>query len=307
MSISSTQASCLAKALRELAGPPDPGNIAFLRCIPAELIVPLVTHTNFRVTGWQVFAVAGEGGATPRTITADKAVEIRESKDMATLLIVDVTSAGAGMDGIYSASKEISEHELFKKAISNARKALPKPIVDVAKETVSRAKKLGQRHSVSHWQEFTFYSLCAEKPDNIGVAMATLGLWPTMFEQEPDIRDISKSALMVEKMLLPPASSKTPSARITALMLRGDTEAQRAALEKVLRDTGGQPLSDVLAKVATQPDIWLNNLTPSFATDRLSRIELVPWRNRSGGITARSDMPKVVPLPAHEKGVRFGC
>lgn len=290
MNISSTQASCLAQALRELAGLPDPGNIAFLRCIPAELIGPLVTHQKFRVPGWQVFAVAGEGDTMSQTITADKAVEIRESKESATLLIVDVSAAGAGMDGIYSAAKEISEQKLFKKAIAKARKALPKRIAEVVTETVSRAKKLGQRHTVSPWQEFTFYALCAENPDNIGAAMAMLGLWPTMFGQEPDIRDISKSALLVEKLLLPPASSKSLSARITALMLQGDTEIQRVALEKVLREEGGQSLSDVLDKVATQPDIWLNNIKPSFATDKLSRIELVPWRKRSGGITAWSGL-----------------
>jgi hypothetical protein len=156
MSISSTQATCLGHALRELAGIPDPGNIVFLRCIPAELIGPLVNHQKFQVPGWQVFAVTGEGGGAPQAITADKAVEIRENKGSATLLIVDVTTAGAGMDGIYSAAKEISEQELFKKAITKARRALSKPIAELVTETVSRAKKIGQRHTVSPWQEFTF-------------------------------------------------------------------------------------------------------------------------------------------------------
>ncbi|UVT22060.1 MAG: ATP-binding protein [Nitrospira sp.] len=290
MSISNTQAAFLNQVLQDLAGPPEPGNIAFIRCIPAELIGPLVTHQNFRIQGWQVLAVAGEGDTTQQTITADKAVEIRESKLAATLLIVDVTAAGAGMDGIYSAAKEISEQELFKKAITTARKALPKHIADLVRETVSRAKKLGQRHAVSPWQEFTFYSQCVERPDNIGAAMAMLGLWPTRFGHEPDIRDIGKSALLVEKLLLPPSCSKSLSARITALMLQGETEAQRVSLEKVLREAGGQSLSDVLGKVAAQPSIWLNNIKPSFATDRLSRIELVSWRNRSGGITAWSGL-----------------
>ena len=69
-----------------------------------------------------MFAVTGESKNAAKTITADEAVEIRESKGLATLLIVDVSTAGAGMDGIYSAAKEISERELFKKAINHALK-----------------------------------------------------------------------------------------------------------------------------------------------------------------------------------------
>ena len=41
-----------------------------------------------------------------RTITADRAVEMREDKGDATLLLVDTDRAGAGMDGIYSASRK---------------------------------------------------------------------------------------------------------------------------------------------------------------------------------------------------------
>src|SRR4026209_2828076 len=111
MTINHTQASCLAQVLRELTGPPTPGNIAFLRCIPTELIGPLVAHESFKIRGWQILSVGGEDLASSGTITADRAVEIRESKESATLLIVDVTSAGAGMDGIYSAAKEVSEHD----------------------------------------------------------------------------------------------------------------------------------------------------------------------------------------------------
>jgi DNA phosphorothioation-dependent restriction protein DptH len=299
MSVTADQAAYLAKSLRELAGPPAAGNIAFLRCIPVELIAPLVTHPAFSIPAWQIFAVAGASDATARIITADKAVEIRENKGPATLLIVDVTTAGAGMDGIYSAAKEISEPELFKKAVNYARRDMPKSTAELVKEAVGRAKKLGQRNTISPWREFIFYSVCAEKPENMGAALAILGLWPTAFGLHLDPQDISKSALLVEKLLLPPASAKTPSARVTALMLQGETEAQRAALEKVLREGGGKALSDVLAEVVARPDVWLNNIRPSFATDKLTQIELVSWRSRNGGMTAWSGLhlPESEDLP----------
>ena len=203
------------------------------------------------------------------------------------------------MDGIYSAAKEISEGALFGKAINYARKDMPKRIAEVVRQAITRAKKLGQRHTVSPWREFAFHSVCAENPKNIGAALAELGLWPTVFGPELDPSEIGKSALLVERLLLSPASAKTPLARITSLMLQGETEAQRGALEQVLRLSGGKALTEVLAEVATQPDIWLNNLKPSFATDKLTRIALVSWRNRSDKLTAWSglQLPKGEDLP----------
>lgn len=282
MTVTANQATYLARAFAELVGPAEAGNIAFVPCIPSELIAPLVANPAFRVAGWQVFAVTDSNNDAARSITTDRAVEIRNNKGPATLLMVDVNTAGAGMDGIYSAAKEISEGDLFKKAIGHARKGLSKALAELAKEAVRRANRLGQRHTVSPWREFAFYSLCTDKPENIGGALAVLGLWPTAFGSKPDGGDIGKSALLVEKLLLPPASAKTPAARIEALMLQGATDTQRASLGKILRESGGKALEEVLAEVVCQPDIWLNNIKPSFTTDKLSRIELVKWRSPKG-------------------------
>src|SRR5207249_441205 len=199
------------------------------------------------------------------------------------------------------------EAELFEKAINYARKDVPKQIADVVREAVARAKKLGQRHTVSPWRAFAFYCLCAEKPANIGAALAELGLWPTLFSPQPDATEIGKSALLVEKLLLSPASARTPSARITALNLQGETVAQHTALEQILRQAGGKALIDVLAEVVEQPHIWLNNIKPSFATDKLTKIELVSWRSRRGGVTAWSglqlsrpeDLPQLILDPSN--------
>ena len=60
--------------------------------------------------------------AEARTITADRAVELRESKEEAVLLLVDTVLAGAGMDGIYSAAQEVGEISLFNQALRLAGK-----------------------------------------------------------------------------------------------------------------------------------------------------------------------------------------
>ena len=55
--------------------------------------------------------------AEDRAITADRAVELRETKAAPVLLLVDTARAGAGMDGIYSAAQEINEATLFNEAL----------------------------------------------------------------------------------------------------------------------------------------------------------------------------------------------
>jgi DNA phosphorothioation-dependent restriction protein DptH len=79
------------------------------------LIATLVSHPVFRVPGWQVFAVTGESQNAAKTITADEAVEIREDKGPATLLIVDVSTAGAGMDGITVLQKKYQKENYSKR------------------------------------------------------------------------------------------------------------------------------------------------------------------------------------------------
>lgn len=298
----SNQAKFLAAAFKVLVGPPAPGNIAFVRCLPNDAVAPLVAHADFTVPGWQIFAVAGAHNNAAKIIPADRAVELREDKGPATLLLVDVSSAGAGMDGIYNAAKEISESDLFDKAISMARRALPRTAIEAAKEAVRRANKLGRRHTVSPWREFEFYCVCSENAGNMGCALPTLGLWPVAFGAEPDFRDIETSATMVERLFLTPTSSKTASTRIEALMLQDETAAQRSDLERVLRQAGGKPIDAVLTEIAALPHLWLNNIKPSFATNRLKRIELMKWYGATGKLLKGSglqtldgdDMPHLI-------------
>lgn len=70
------------------------------------------------MSGWDVRAVTDATDPVARTITADQAVEIRENKGDATLLLVDIHAAGAGMDGIYNATREITEDEVLKRLSS---------------------------------------------------------------------------------------------------------------------------------------------------------------------------------------------
>src|ERR1700749_1255765 len=104
--MTANHAKFLAEALTQLLGSAESGNIAFVRCLPPDCLAELVTHVDFRVLNWDILVVTAVANSATRTITADQAVELRESKGKATLLLVNVDLAGAGMDGIYSAAKE---------------------------------------------------------------------------------------------------------------------------------------------------------------------------------------------------------
>ena len=92
----------LSRAFEKVLGRPDAGTIAFIRCLTPDVVEALATDQRFAPEAWQVRRVAESDDSARRTITADHAVEIRESKQDAVLLLVDTLHAGAGMDGIYS-------------------------------------------------------------------------------------------------------------------------------------------------------------------------------------------------------------
>src|SRR5262245_17342764 len=89
----------LSRAFEKVLGQPDAGAVAFVRCLTPDVVEALTTDERFAPRGWQVWRVASEQTAATRTITADRAVELRESKSDAILLVVDTARAGAGMAG----------------------------------------------------------------------------------------------------------------------------------------------------------------------------------------------------------------
>src|SRR6266446_4205446 len=111
----------LPSALADLLGPPTRGDLVFVRCLDAQTIRLVLADPTLGTHGWGAFAVGAEDVPAAGLIRADRAVEIRESKGTAALLLVDVMNAGAGMDGVYSAARELCEHEVFSRAATLAK------------------------------------------------------------------------------------------------------------------------------------------------------------------------------------------
>src|SRR2546427_366317 len=114
-------ATILGGAFGKVLGNVDAGSMAFVRCLTPDIVEVLAKDSGFAPSGWQVWRVADADDKRARTITADQAVEMRETKGDAALLLVDTARAGAGMDGIYSAAREVDEASLFTEALRLAR------------------------------------------------------------------------------------------------------------------------------------------------------------------------------------------
>ena len=196
----------LAKALENVLGRPEPGGMAFVRCLTPDVVNALARDVDaFRIPEWQVWRVADAEDEEERTITADRAVEIRESKLEAVVLLVDTGRAGAGMDGVFSATREVGENDLFveahRLAAGDITRILSAGHRKYAERAVSRARGHGGRFAVSPWNVFDFYCHVAANERPAGAYLHLLGLWPTKGAAGGDaLADLDVSRKFVDRL-----------------------------------------------------------------------------------------------------------
>ncbi len=289
MQLTERHARLLSQALEHVLGAPtDKGSMAYIRCLTADIVEALVANSSFAPQDWQVFRVAGINDSVSRTITADQAVEMRESKEVPVLLLVDTAQAGAGMDGIFSAGREVQEKGLFEEAVKLALHELKQrpscQYQEFAKQAIKKAKARGRHERVSPWAEFDFLVRSAEEGRHPGEFLYLLGLWPIRFDDGSDDRALDISQLFVARLLGTVSVAATPAARIEALNLLSPTDEQVRDLELYLRTVATKPLLLALADLADKPHLWVNSLRVKGAAHVVQHIKLSPWRNPSGNL-----------------------
>jgi len=279
--VSEIQSELIAKALKTILGSPTEGTIVYVRCLSPQLIRSLCASPKCSIPGWKLYGVVDHLQIDERLITADYAVEVRENKKDAVVFLVDMTTAGAGMDSIYSAAREIGEKEVFDIANEEARKMVPHGFLNFCKKAVNKARRIGGQNTISPWRVFEFYSACTDLT-SISSALALLGLWPIYFDGKPDVNDIDKSIRLLERLLLRSSSDTTAESKVDGLILVEPTEQQRGALVEFVRESTKLTLLDAIARLCDKPYLWLNNLRPGiFDQDTLQKIEIVSWRKKN--------------------------
>ena len=279
----------LSRAFERTLGRAESGAMAFVSCLTSDVVAALAEDPNFDPRGWEVLRVADIHAA--RTITADEAVERREGKGPAAVLLVDTNRAGAGMDGIYNAGREVDEAGLFGEAIPLAYAAVTRAHQVYARQAVRKAQGFRGRYSVSPWTVFDYLCRVAARRRHPGEYLYLLGLWPVHAADvtSDDEAELDVSRRFVDHLLGAVASGLTVSARIESLRLAKPTEDQRRDLERFLRAAETQNFLDALKGLADQQRLWVNALRLEDAGD-VQDIELIPWRNANGTLARWSGL-----------------
>jgi hypothetical protein len=272
----------LTRALGRVLGTATQASIAYLRCLPPEVCRVLAADPFFLVPGWRIAVVTDQIDIDRRCITADLAVAWREEKGEATLLLVDPSSAGAGMDGIYSAGREISEKVLFDAARSSARDDVQRGYKIHVDKALAKARQLsGQRH-LAPWREFVYLCRVVSDPRQAGLALPELGLWPVALSGRPDDEDLDKAARLTERLLPMQGARLSPEQRVAALRLDSTQAETEKTLVRYLREVQSLSRIDAMARLAPLEDLQLNRMRPRlFVDSELAAVEWVSWRAKN--------------------------
>ena len=290
----------LRKSFERILGEMGSGAVAFVRCLDPEVMHALAEDASFAPDGWEVRCVSDSDNEQTRTITADRAVEIREAKGCATLLLVDTEKAGAGMDGIYSAAHEVNEKNLFDVARPLAFRGVTRRLSSkhrkYAEHAIKKAQGYGRRFSVSPWTEFDFLCLIASDGCHPGAYLHLLGLWPVLESEESEAtEELDMSRMFVDRLLETTVSGLTPARRIEALRLRSPSNSTKAQqqiddLERFLRSVAAKPLIFALAELSDKKRLWVNALRLEKAAKSIQGLDLLSWRTNTGKIAKWSGL-----------------
>ena len=285
----------LAQAFERVLGQSTEGTMTFARCLAPNVVKALSVDSTFAPTGWLIRRVADANNVALRTITADWAVEMREAKGKAMLLLVDTELAGAGMDGIYSASREVDEASLFREAqrLAGAKitQRLSADSRHYAERAIKKARGYGRRYAVSQWTEFDFMCRIAASGKSPGAYLHLLRLWPIRDSEESDwVDDLNTSHTFVDRLLGPAGTSLPPAARIDAVRLDRSSQQESENLERFLHLVDTKPLLAALEILAEKEHLWVGALRTKGATRSIQGIELTSWRNKNGTIARWSGL-----------------
>jgi DNA phosphorothioation-dependent restriction protein DptH len=264
----------IARAFEQIIGNGREGDVAYASFLPSHDIDKLCADCAFASSGWSIFGVTDRNDEPRRMITADHAVELRERKANALLLLIDRERAGAGLDGIYSAAREVKEAELLEAAVSLARASVGHGLAGFAREAIRRSR-LGGRRNLNLWRVFDFYVGLAAGTLT-GAAVLSLGLWPIQSETPAEL--LSESEHMVFRLFVGRERDATIQDLVASLLI--DDSERASELADFLREVRHLDRFAAIDRLASRPGVWLGVLRPRVHGEILRSMELVPWRGR---------------------------
>ncbi|MDA8206334.1 MAG: hypothetical protein M0Z36_09700 [Thermaerobacter sp.] len=280
LDLTDAQVRMLAETFQRLLPAAVPGDVAYARFLPGGVIRTLLAHPHFDVPQWDVYGV-GQGDS-PSWIRGERAVELREEKRRPLLLLVDESQPDAGMDGIFSAGRELDEKHFFDDASRHLASQVGRRTWELIKQAKGQARRLGAIRPLPPWQEFLFQSQASDHRA-LGRAMAWLGLWPVRADRELTEKDIEEARKLSARLLMEHSALQSAPERVAALLLHEPTTEQNELLTEASRLGERQPAHLVTMQIATDPrfqSIWLGQMTIGvFDPRELAALSVDPWRS----------------------------
>lgn len=280
VSLTDAQVHMLAATFQRLLPDAVPGDVAYARFLSGGVIRTLLAHPNFDVPHWAVYGV-GQGDS-PSWIRGERAVELREEKQRPLLLLVDESQPDAGMDGIFSAGRELDEKLFFDDAGRYLESQVGRRTWELVKQAKVQARRLGAIKPLPPWQEFLFQSQASDHRA-LGRALAWLGLWPVRVDRELTDKNIEEARKLSARLLMEHSALQSAPERVAALLLHEPTDEQNALLTEASRLGQRQPAHLVAMQIATNSQfesIWLGQMVIGVFDPRdLSSLAVDPWRS----------------------------
>ena len=284
-------------ALQSLLGSPRTGDLCFLRstrqAVLDVLAKVLLSMNNDDVkSGWTCYLVSGAANVQASQsgiITSDHAVELREQKTSALFFLVDAVSAGSGLDGVYSAGREITESTLFSAAIDEWCKRQKAPRRDLLNKILRHSPgRRGDRFS-----DFQYLDACSDDASLLENSWM-VGLWPTIQEDKRDISaQLALSAFIIRSLSKRPGGGySSPANRLSAI----GCDANDPDMQQILKLTDEADRTSWKSAFTRFPparEFYVGNWKIDLIeTSALTEIKLVPWRKPSGDANAWSGLSK---------------
>ncbi len=281
----------LREAFKRLLRKAVPGSVAYARCLHPDIAVALAADLQFVLDGWRIAVVTDQFDGASRRITADLAVEWRDDKADPLLLLVNTDMAGAGMDGIYSAAREVTEQALFGACLKLAHESLPHGCKRFAEAARRKARHTSRNQSLSPWRELSYLCRAMAGQHALGEALPEIGLWPVATDEVLEIEDLDRSARLVERLLPRLGNRQSPEARVAALRLPASQMEAARKLTMFLNEAERWSRLDALQRLESEEHLWINRLKPGvFDSQSLHGIEWLPWRGKTGKLLAWSGL-----------------
>ncbi len=280
-------AETLREALIRLLPRGPGGALSFVREMPGSMVRSLAADkAGFTPPGWNVFAVVGEANRATRCITADMAVEERERLAEGgpnLFLLVDLQAAGAGMDGVYTAGRALTQQQLFSSATTALQQLHPsRELWNFLKAATNAMRQRAPRLQPSHhWHQLEFMCAVASSPKEAGRQLASIGLWPVAHEPGvfPTSRDVQDAENLAFRMFDIQNTRQAAEARVAALRLLPDQQDLGRQLVSFIRRHAGAPKAEALEDLLSTPQLWLGSISPRVFSEgpEIDRIHLMTW------------------------------